>query len=765
MKSSKCQKVCLVTPEIDGLTDSSRIGSHCFFLAKFLAEKMSQEVTVLLTSDGCNAENLERWHKFYGDKWGIQVVCASELPPMFEGRTYQSHSGSFWFAQRSHKIYTWLRQQDFAACYFQEWQANGFISIQAKRTGQAFARTALICLLQGSSEWLRQERQQLPSLAEDDLLLDWTERYCVEFADAVISPTEQMLAYLEANDWKIRGRKEVLPHLFETDLKSIGGNFIGKDIIFFGSLQTLSGLELFLKSLRQLAPWLQETGRHIDLTFLDQNITNAKGDGVSIIGHFLAGLDSIYFLNIITDLSPAESLNFLRNRSEALVIVASALESLPYPLIASLELNLNVITANRPGSLEIFADDSRLFDFRPDYLADKIKECILTGLSPLRKKYSAEKARELWHQSYPNLTFVTESEAAAPSLPLPLVSVCIPYYNAGRYLPELLTSLTQQTYTNYEVIILDDGSTDGHSQQVFQEMQISYQHKNWQFLSQKNGGVGSARNSAARQAKGTYLIFMDADNVAEKEMIEKMVSAALASNLDCLTCYNRMFYEGENPFSAIYQHAYTPLGNCPEASLYINCFGDANLILKQAVFWSLGGFLESKLVTWEDWEFLTRLTLQGYQLDVIPDFLFLYRLRQDSMTQITSSYQNRLTATAPLLKTLPKWAQRFTINSLGSIEALKNEASYLHQQLQSQSQYSLTEIEGLHSRIKALESQLLQARNEAKQAKHKNAQLLQAKNEVKEAKAMIAAIETSKFWKLRNGWFRLKRFLRLPTDE
>lgn len=114
------------------------------------------------------------------------------------------------------------------------------------------------------------------------------------------------------------------------------------------------------------------------------------------------------------------------------------------------------------------------------------------------------------------------------------------------------------------------------------------------------------------------------------------------------------------------------------------------------------------------------------------------------MTQLTSSYQNRLTATDPLIQTLPKWAQRFTINSLGSIEALKNEAYYLRQQLQ-QAQEQLNHhhntSQDIHNRLG------------------------QYQDEVKRQQERIEAMESSKFWKIRSHWFNLKRKVGLPAEE
>lgn len=90
----------------------------------------------------------------------------------------------------------------------------------------------------------------------------------------------------------------------------------------------------------------------------------------------------------------------------------------------------------------------------------------------------------------------------------PLVSVIMPAYNAERYIGEAISSVLAQTYTNWELLVVNDGSTDGTPAIIkcFQDPRIRLFHK-------ENGGIGSARNMALKHVRGTYICGLDSDDV------------------------------------------------------------------------------------------------------------------------------------------------------------------------------------------------------------------------------------------------------------
>lgn len=106
----------------------------------------------------------------------------------------------------------------------------------------------------------------------------------------------------------------------------------------------------------------------------------------------------------------------------------------------------------------------------------------------------------------------------------PLISVIVPVYNTLKYLPKCVASITAQTWKNLEIILVDDGSTDGTGalcdELARRDSRIKVYHK-------KNGGSSSARNLGIRKAEGEYLGFVDSDDFIEPDMYERLAEAAI----------------------------------------------------------------------------------------------------------------------------------------------------------------------------------------------------------------------------------------------
>ena len=120
----------------------------------------------------------------------------------------------------------------------------------------------------------------------------------------------------------------------------------------------------------------------------------------------------------------------------------------------------------------------------------------------------------------------------------PLISVIVPVYNVEAYLPRCLDSSINQSYTNLEILLVDDGATDSSGkicdEYAQKDNRIHVFHK-------ENGGQGSARNLALDNATGKYIAFVDSDDYVSKTMYEKMIKAMHEDGVDLVCCNYGMF--------------------------------------------------------------------------------------------------------------------------------------------------------------------------------------------------------------------------------
>lgn len=122
------------------------------------------------------------------------------------------------------------------------------------------------------------------------------------------------------------------------------------------------------------------------------------------------------------------------------------------------------------------------------------------------------------------------------------VSICVPVYNMEKYLKECIETLINQTLKEIEIIFVNDGSTD-KSEKILEEYKNKY--SNIKVITQKNKGLGDARNTGLENAIGEYVGFVDADDFVEYNMYERMYDEAKKQEADIVMC-DYKFYTNED---------------------------------------------------------------------------------------------------------------------------------------------------------------------------------------------------------------------------
>ena len=205
-----------------------------------------------------------------------------------------------------------------------------------------------------------------------------------------------------------------------------------------------------------------------------------------------------------------------------------------------------------------------------------------------------------------------------------LVSVVIPVYNAEKYLEETLASVFAQTYPHIEIVAVDDGSKD-------RSIQILEQYPGRiHVIKQSNSGAAAARNRGAREAKGKWIAFLDADDLWMPDKVQRQLETCSEyawSHTDSV------FFGGVNDgrkdsdFTEKYQ------GQILEQLICSNFVGTSTLMIQRQVFLDAGGFDES-LRSIQDWELWIRIARQ-HPIGYMDAPLMKYRVHAVSASRST----------------------------------------------------------------------------------------------------------------------------------
>lgn len=205
-----------------------------------------------------------------------------------------------------------------------------------------------------------------------------------------------------------------------------------------------------------------------------------------------------------------------------------------------------------------------------------------------------------------------------------LVSIIVPCYKQAHFLTEALQSVLEQSYANWECIIVNDGSTD-HTDEIATQWIVK--DSRFKYLYKENGGLSSARNAGIKASKGEFVLPLDADDVLHLDYLIKLVPVLHADkNLAIVGCYSKFFIDKITNVV----HELKPKGATYRDLMFQNHLVATSLYRKRC--WEeVGGYDEKMNKGFEDWEFWLNITKRGWTFQFSEEFLFYYRKAKKSM--------------------------------------------------------------------------------------------------------------------------------------
>ncbi|MEM1392917.1 MAG: glycosyltransferase [Cyanobacteria bacterium P01_D01_bin.116] len=206
------------------------------------------------------------------------------------------------------------------------------------------------------------------------------------------------------------------------------------------------------------------------------------------------------------------------------------------------------------------------------------------------------------------------------------VSVIIPAYNSMTYLPQTVESLLKQTFTDFEVIIVNDGSSDGIEQWV-----NTITDNRVKLISQQNQGTATARNTGIADAKGDYIAFLDSDDLWEVNNLEKQVHCLDNNpNVGLVYVWVKSIDAKGNDLGQIYGH--DSEGYVWEILLQKNIIWSGSAAMVRRDCLEKSGVFDQNLKFAEDWEMWIRIA-RNYSFAVIKEPLVSYRFHTSNKSK------------------------------------------------------------------------------------------------------------------------------------
>jgi glycosyltransferase involved in cell wall biosynthesis len=214
-----------------------------------------------------------------------------------------------------------------------------------------------------------------------------------------------------------------------------------------------------------------------------------------------------------------------------------------------------------------------------------------------------------------------------------LVSIIVPAFNAAADIRQALNSVLAQTYQEIEVIVVDDGSSDGTSAIV---EEFARRDDRFQLVRQNNEGVGAARNAGIRQARGKYIAPLDADDFWFPEKLEKQVAymEQWGDETGLVYCWSTLTDKGGELAEG--GSTYTYEGRLRHVLVLINVLGNASVpLFRAAALEKVGLYLtrteQGGAQGCEDWDLALRVA-EVSSVRVVPEYLVVYRQNGSSMS-------------------------------------------------------------------------------------------------------------------------------------
>lgn len=540
-------------------------------------------------------------------------------------------------------------EPDIIEC--QDYAAPGYFILQKKFTCSGFLEQVPIVTHLHTPDFAVQMVNQYPRYKLPDYWIGRMEVASIRMADAVLSPSRFIAEDLDRRLGGGMPPVTTIPYPWAESVVAQGVHAgQANRFLYAGRVELRKGVEPMLAAAESL--WREGMDFTLELVGGDVH-TPLKG------GSLKAYLEKRYAARIMEGRllfhgAQSHETCLRLMREAAAVLVPSLWENYPNTCIEAMALGKVVIASTQGGQAEMVGNDGAagiLFSHEDvSGLVEAMRAALsLNGEERCRIGQVAQQRiagfcnaadivqRRVAHfegvirehrpaSRYPFNNRRLREGVCAPSLPAePMVSVVVPFYNLGRYLPECLESIYASKGVRFEVIVVNDGSTDAMSIATLAEEEKK-RYAGLRVLHIANGGLANARNVGAEAARGELVAFVDADDCIGPEFLARAVAVLQRfNNVHLVYSWVRFFDGGHGIW-----HSWT--FDLP----YLLCHNELVplAVVRRDSFLQHGRNKAHIIYGLEDYEGWISMAEAGCGGVAIPEPLVRYRIREDSMFKV-----------------------------------------------------------------------------------------------------------------------------------
>jgi len=685
---------------------------------------------------------------------------------------------------------------------FPEIWGFGYRTIQAKQSGLLGNSCLVGVTAHGSFEWLHEVNSRYHTEQPHWLSQAYHyEQFSYENADVTYSPSHFLKSKLSSYGWKTAHAKHQPYFVPSLNLTNYGQSTASDEtvpnkisVIFFGRLEERKGLCSFVEAMRLLDCTIAQK---IEIIFIGKIIPlqSSHLEHLHSQQYLDRELGDAFTYTLLSDLSSQEAIQAIADLHHPIVCLTSLQENFPNVALEMGQFPVSLIVSDTGGfreTLGLIKRSDAVHWFQPGN-AQALAQALTQAIHAYPENPAILEQTEIdsinHHLLNQRLEFMSQAflEAAPQEPTTPTVTIAVVCWQPTTTLLECLTTLAAQTYEQFDVLVMSLVAANESLQAAIPQSgslagiaQAQTQFPQHKYLTSDSSSLGETYNNLVDQSTGEYVLFFSADQIATPDLIEKLVAAAVAADAVAVVC-PQMIAAGETP------EAITFIDGNLLKLLEFNHQHDLTALFSKA-FLKEFRYSQERGLQALNWQVFAAAIATNQAIAYYP--YPLYAIRPDSPSSIPAANlaKERYYLRQYLFQIKPEqWNQRQINMLLTGFEQLAQAPS----SIQSQNWQAMPPANPPSSRqdqawmmtAQQMHTELTQSQNQLKEIEAWNRELRTGKDwlesqwqawmlrgqkaewEWGRARSLISQMQSSKFWKLRQAWFKLKRKLgRISTD-